>query len=1122
MNIDFNYFEGNIIHEKNKEEYTNYKIKNCYTDTQTCHSNYNLDTQSTKSNESQTFRTHKIYESNDDTILIPLEYKTSFKKEENIVKIPRNAEEILRKYKRFQINYKEYIENIIQELKEHEANKNFLSICIEKINTLIVSPGLLSPDSEKEFKEIQEANKNNKIKNLAMQQRIQNFLEKNVKIFDINKLNESIQHQKVLKDSEVVSFLGNPGVGKSASILYLCGCELKKISKGKYILENNPLFIQNINNIQIANDGKSQAKIINLIDISSEQLSKLFAERKSRTLSFCESPVGDTSDSESNIANGKIFIDNLKTCNSLKIVYLISKNETKNKNGFYCEVAKTLSSIVPNFNEEILESFLFLFTKFKKSSFEKFKKKFCKNFKNIKEQRKTKINEKEILVIEKILQQMESNDFESFIDLSNKKSKQSILTAILKMKSIKKSKLEEFFDYSISKGSDALKILERKIDFLKKQCLYALKIQNKFDFALLLDAFYQIDLLQKAIDVENFKELKTIINEFFSEIYAKVDENFFHQSKTFEQSLNLILDEENVINLKNTFENAVIFIKIYEKYFPNQPKIEKFNSFIEIINKLIKKLKNVLNNFDLDDKLIGKCISSSILLKRKFLDATPPGIFEKIDEIAFLKQIGIYLDEIVRLSDFYLEKNELDVIFENINRIIKISTVLDQTVDRIPIYIEILKEKINDKFENYLNSTACILGKMFIFMEEKDDEVTLINIFELLINLKSKSNINNEFKHESTIKIFNEISQCILDFYFKVNEEITKNNSSEINVEKELKYFERRMNQFIFFEKHISSKLIQEIYSAIKKQMNSRFLQIQNYLIEICRDSSSPLDKFQFKKIVRFSICFNQLTCLETFSKIFDAASINIQEKINKILVVDLPNKLLKYEKWNSNSLESIAKYFRVYNHLINMGNSFKDVFPEINSKIEFIIEKAKKMFNSKKESFISSLNAIIGNKIFKDPETLIYEKGLKFINLFLCLIAEFFKFNDLINFTEKNILFEAREILSKSIDSFVKSTLNLIVEHIEIISNIIDDNKNIDNNNLLYVTKKIIKNKKIIEDLEENYPYIEKNFNNIEKISKKLLLLRKTYKEAREEVYEYNYFKVFPIMNSIGSLIQY
>jgi len=181
-------------------------------------------------------------------------------------------------------------------------------------------------------------------------------------IHEIQRLvNEAEICAEMIKDENVVLFLGDTGAGKSTHIHFLAGSTMVQ-TRIKGLNHIMPTEIKNpaLKKVSTSPFAKSETRFISAVPIKISELDGVNDER----FVLCDTPgFEDTSGAEVDIANGYSIVKAVKGCKSVRIVLLISYKSMGDKLTGVKNLAHILVQMVSGLKSH-MKAFSYYFSKF--------------------------------------------------------------------------------------------------------------------------------------------------------------------------------------------------------------------------------------------------------------------------------------------------------------------------------------------------------------------------------------------------------------------------------------------------------------------------------------------------------------------------------------------------------------------------------------------------------------------------------------------------------------------------------------------------------------------------------------------------------------------------------------
>ncbi|CAF4058236.1 unnamed protein product [Rotaria magnacalcarata] len=173
---------------------------------------------------------------------------------------------------------------------------------------------------------------------------------------------------ELIRGKEIVLLIGGTGAGKSTTIQFLAGCEMKEVpvevAPGRFLDHITAVKVPNYPGLKdvISNpECQSETRYITPVTIP---LKDILGPGETGNIILCDAPgFGDTAGSEVDIANGVGIIEALKGCKSVKILALSSFKALGDRAQGIQELAHILIKMIANI-EDRLDTMNYAFTKY--------------------------------------------------------------------------------------------------------------------------------------------------------------------------------------------------------------------------------------------------------------------------------------------------------------------------------------------------------------------------------------------------------------------------------------------------------------------------------------------------------------------------------------------------------------------------------------------------------------------------------------------------------------------------------------------------------------------------------------------------------------------------------------
>ena len=167
---------------------------------------------------------------------------------------------------------------------------------------------------------------------------------------------------EMIKDEDILLFMGETGSGKSTHIHFLAGSKMieTKTIEGLYHIMPTNIKNQALNKVSTSPSAKSETRFISAVPIKISDMKGEYDEK----IVLCDTPgFGDTNGAEVDIANGYGVVKALKGCKSVRIVVLISNNSIGDRLTGVKDMAHIMIKMVSGLKNH-MKAVSYFFTKF--------------------------------------------------------------------------------------------------------------------------------------------------------------------------------------------------------------------------------------------------------------------------------------------------------------------------------------------------------------------------------------------------------------------------------------------------------------------------------------------------------------------------------------------------------------------------------------------------------------------------------------------------------------------------------------------------------------------------------------------------------------------------------------
>lgn len=577
---------------------------------------------------------------------------------------------------------------------------------------------------------------------------------------------------KLIADKEIVLLVGSTGAGKSTTIHFLAGSEMKmvreKISDGTFLNHIKPVKLpknKDLIRVTTSPHSISETRYIWPVTIALKDI----ASYMNGDIILCDAPgFADTSGPEVDIANSLGVIDALSGCKSVKILVLSSYINLGDRGQGIQELAHILSKMIKDV-EDRLGSIFYVFTKFP-----------------------LEINDIHARLIDirdtKVPKDLRLSTDISFLTVLNdmiKKTKPvgfqidpingSPEELIKKIKSLSPIRYpRDIFRFTMSQETREAITNYTQHSRLSVKC--AMKYKN-------------IDLIVYYLD--NLKALKGLIKEsIVQDAYEKsvlsVSENIDHYCEDVTKKIHFAFESQYGLKEEDVqeYKMAVDYIEKLGKSLSEhlESRVPKPERLIHNIERELKQKRCVLEKTDLQNHLIGLHLHNLYILKKAFPELN---LIYNADCKYFEEQFSI----LIKSVNENIENNEFDKVAEHMLALSKSSCVLkcylgEQLEDKYHSVIVLFLKHVY----SYVEKSEPLLQKIRL---NDDDVQKLKNHLDILRSAKEtptlqeclsiymetlKAGIETMSKTSKSLnEIYNEFIEKVVVHFDQINVKIREN-----------------------------------------------------------------------------------------------------------------------------------------------------------------------------------------------------------------------------------------------------------------------------------------------------------------------------------------------------------
>ncbi|CAF4554681.1 unnamed protein product, partial [Rotaria sp. Silwood2] len=830
-----------------------------------------------------------------------------------------------------------YIISLLFYISLKLANKTMISRCKIKVPNEIEQEIMKEFDCLKEMlriEELQSGEFHNIIERCSVYLRNESWknaftdlrkLLKEVRPLDIQELIRLIAKvndaAKLIKDKEIILFLGGTGTGKSTTIHFLGGSKMAKTNvQGMNHIA--PIEIKNLDlrKITTAPFARSETRYISPVTVNYKDI----GGNSDGSIILCDSPgFEDTHGPEVDIANGIGIVRAIKTCKSVRPVVLISYKSIGDRCTGVKDLAHMLVGLIPGIkNDDYMQTFFYLFTKFptnEKSTINA----LLKNVQdNLKEEEKS------------------DSSFTSFLkDMTHKTKKKvrvidpinddplEILEELAESEAI--TYPEEVFHFFITEKSKS--ILREQV---RKHQISIRSATKRSDYLFIQ---YKLDQLKNLNDLLHQDDIEQI----YKDSVAFISKHLLDEYQIGISDFNRCLMNQTVLNIKD--------IQQYQIYMKHSQDAENLrvnhlgkdvvhsSAFVQYRNELVDTLYTNLKDRDIDNPLVKISLDKIKLLSTVFPDVsiTYNNIYQLL--IEKVKLIEESFETSVQSTQFNNSASNMTKLREALN-------VLDGHVDREKL--EKAYNNLKKNFLNYLNASTVKFNDTFTKKLDKSDIDNLNSCIRMLESANNTFALHSHISKEELNSIYENLSLKIMNYFKVIIEKIDQTTElsnleplmGELDSIRTISTFDIKTTQLYF-----------STLEKVIKYVNQCRRDVEQLLFSLFRQ-----EQIDFNKLTNCLISLQSAKWIEKYrtgmySDIIDTIEKQIIELIKELKESAMQTNL---DLDNSNKIETVHKRVLYMNEMKRLNEFVSSIDKHIDVVNKWFIKVINDVFNIIKDTF--------------------------------------------------------------------------------------------------------------------------------------------------------------------------
>ncbi|CAF3393714.1 unnamed protein product, partial [Rotaria socialis] len=733
------------------------------------------------------------------------------------------------------------------------------------------------------------------------------------------------ERARLIKDEDVILLLGKTGVGKSTTIHFFGGSELREV-KVTGLNHIHPVEIRNPDLKQIITTpySRSETRCITPVRVYFKDVGGYSNE----SIIICDTPgFEDTNGPEVDIANGIGIVKAIKGSKSVKPVVIISYKSIGDKLEGIKDLANTLIKLIPNIGDH-LKTFSYIFTKFPSDKIHG----ICKLLTNAEET----LNEdgKSDISLRQLFKDMINKTRQGARTLDPMKNDAfEILHELVESDTI--THPNEVFQFFITEKSKS--ILQEQV---RRHQLSIISATNRSDYLLVK---YKLGQLKGLDDILEQEYIRQICNDCVRYVIRHLSEEYEQSIQKLNHCLlsEAILCNEDLKQYQTCIDHAKLADDLREDHVGNE--VVHSIAFIQNVNQQIEAITTEVREKEINDPLVKIYLDKIKLVSSSFSD---------IDQDKYKSIRQIIAEKIKSVTKSFKSSvlaNKFDESAKDIAKLHEALTVLQDYLD----YGEGAKYvQLKEFFLNYLNDSIDRLSHIFDREKlQKDDIDSLNSCIYMLEIAKDTLALQPHIPKEAIDNIYESLLSRILNYFDQILNKINAEFKNE--------------NAFHAFEQFLLELDSLRKISIIELKTNRSYYATLENIIEYLHNSKRDIEqllrvlfqqeeKLKYNKITKCLLSLKSSQWIENY-RVGEYSSV----------MNDIKEQFIDHMKEMKNSVMQMTLGLDDYKEIdstykmilkINKMKEFEIIFTdinhylvEVNSWFESVV---KNTFSTIKDSF--------------------------------------------------------------------------------------------------------------------------------------------------------------------------
>ena len=728
----------------------------------------------------------------------------------------------------------------------------------------------------------------------------------------VEKSNSAVE---LVKDQNIILFLGETGSGKSTTIHYLSGSKMiETVVDGMPHIGYSEVRNSDLNNVKTSPSSRSETRYISSVRVNPEDVGATFDD----PVYLCDTPgFGDTAESEVDIANGAGMIMAIRGCKSVKPVVLISYKSVGDQMTGLKKIIHLLAAMIPEMNE-YSKAFSFFFTKYPNRDKDGINATLRNIKKNLNEEEE--VDEGFKILINRMIQKTANRPATTIDPLGGNPI--AILNDLMDSEAIKRP--DEVFRFSLTEKSKA----EIQL-YLQIQQSSILKAADRSDYTL---AIYKMNELRQLYQILQQNTIDQVYGECVSVLSKRLDAEYNSSISAISRGLALQseLTHEDVRCFSESIKAAEHAEHLRKMHLNTE--VVSSDAYMKFLRKQVHDVVSAIEQKEVDDLLVKTNLDKIVLIANIFAE------FELKYEHArqtVLQKLG----DSAELFRTLVSHGEFDKSTKQIHKISHCLTSLAAHLDQ-----SAMQQKYDDAKSYLMNAIQASIQKVDHLFEHETLTKENVEALEACL-LKTRTILKDTLDLHPHIDLpaiqmmHDSLVQKIVNYFDQINAKI--NGCFIQERESSLPAIEALINEMI------QIRIIQEIEYKTAQSYHSTIEMVFGFTSYMGREVEHILDKKDSTDYSRLYKCLNSLKMAKWLENLRPTAFADLVRDVDEKVLQHASElescfKAVSFSLENSDSLKTAYKTYCQLNMMTELQEVIPNLVPIINGATKLFIERAQ------------------------------------------------------------------------------------------------------------------------------------------------------------------------------------